>query len=744
MNRLYQKLVQVFITSALAMGFVSITNAQICNYQFELSSFSAGIYQQNHLELSFPEAIVMPLSEIEMPLAVQEDYELVLWLKGIEYTGGGLNISLSGASQVLKLIDNEELKGGIYKVPFPYDPNYSHLQIHWADACTGGKLQLMFIGLQRKDCPVFNLRNVTTHPSLWLNPNGPFGPEGSLGIPTDGQETAKWRSLSRDVIIAEQTDQLQQPTYAQNPDYLNGQPYLQFDGFNDMMSIDWGSALPQSGFSQFVVFRTKNEYGTLIAQADTPLYNANIHQSETGFRYGHMIHRLNLNGQNTYAQSYFKVDDEKFHIGLVHVPDSSFRSVWLDGQYVGANPTNSHTDFLSHLLIGGQANYGYFDGDIAEIILFDRTLNPTEIDYIHTYLSLKYQIPLESTVYRFPNGDTTIYEPGFVNKVGSIGVNSGQFLHRTEGFSWYREAKMTVQSDKLPDKSQILWADNGQELSLSADIFPRRNNRLAKIWHFWQTADLADEVVLELDGFPLGLQTMIVHPSKASLPVDELIEVYLLENLGEGKYRVRFNPSEHNYLSFSSEVSPLMDVQWSGFDGLVDAPIVELSWATLRERYTEAFVLERSFDGLIYQPIGKIDAAFNSDVERRYTFQDRDIAQLNSSLIHYRLKVVDPNGGFIYSPRLELRLPNFRDLYFDMSVLPGRNLKLNYFHRQASVLQGRLINQNGQLLESFSLGNGPAQQEILLDLSHLPAGIYSIELYDENLREIKRFLLSAD
>ncbi|MEL7535318.1 MAG: hypothetical protein AAFN10_28740, partial [Bacteroidota bacterium] len=549
----------------------------------------------------------------------------------------------------------------------------------------------MFIGLQEKHCPVFNLGELATPPSLWLNPNGPFGPEASLEMPINGQETAKWRSLSDDLVIAEQVQSLQQPTLTLSPTYLNGQPYLHFDGFNDMMSIDWGSALPQSGFSQFVVFRTKNDYGTLIAQADTPLYNASIHQSETGFRYGHMIHRLNLNGQNTYAQSYFKIDDQKFHIGLVHVPDSSFRSVWLDGLYVGANPTNAHNDFLSHLLIGGQANYGYFDGDIAEIMLFDRSLGPKEIEYIHTYLSLKYQIPLEGTVYRFTNGDSTVYQPGFVNKVGSIGVNSTQFLHRTDGFSLYRDAKMSVSATNLPDPAQLLWADNGQELRLSADIYPRSNNRLAKIWHFWQTRDQAEEVVLELEGFPLGLQSMIVHPSKASLDVDELIEVYLLENLGEGHYRVSFNPTEHNYLSFSSEVSPLMDVQWSGFDGLVDAPVIELSWATLRERYTASFVLERSFDGLLYQPIAKVDAAFNSDIEKRYTFQDREIAQFNSSVIHYRLKVLDPNGGFIYSPRLELRLPNFRDLYFDLSVLPGRTLKLNFFHKSESSLQGRLI-----------------------------------------------------
>ncbi|MEM6342433.1 MAG: hypothetical protein AAF927_01085 [Bacteroidota bacterium] len=457
-----------------------------------------------------------------------------------------------------------------------------------------------------------------------------------------------------------------------------------------------------------------------------------------------MIHRLNLNGQNTYAQSYFKIDDQKFHIGLVQVPDSSFRSVWLDGQYVGANPTNAHNDFLSHLLIGGQANYGYLDGDIAEILFFDRSLGPQEIEYIHTYLSLKYQIPLEGTIYRFANGDSSVYDPGFVNKVGSVGVNSAQFLHRVAGFSLYRDAKMSVASENLPDQSQLLWADNGRELSLIADIFPRKNNRLAKTWHFWQTQDKATDAVLDLEGFPTGLKTMIVHPDDPNLPVDESIEVYPLEQLGNGQYRVRFDPSLHNYLSFSSEVSPLMDVQWSGFDGLVDAPVIDLSWATLRERYTESFVVERSFDGLIYQPLGKVDASFYSDIERRYTFQDREIAQLSSAVIHYRLKVIDPNGGFIYSPRLELQLPSFRDLYFDLSVLPDRSLLIDYFHKSETLLQGRLIAQNGQLIKQFSLGQGPAQQQIRLELSHLPLGIYSLELYDETLREVKRFMLSGE
>lgn len=740
MNRLYQKLAQVFFTSVLVMGMISIANAQSCNHRFDLSSLSAGIFRQNHLELNFPEAIVMPLAEMDLNLSAQSDYELLIWIKEAEYLGGGLSLSLSGTSSLVKLIDNESLSAGIYRIDFPYHPDYSHLQLHWDDNCSQGQIQLLFLGIQEKACTVFQLGNQVDAPSLWLNPDGPYGPAGSLQMPENASLAKQWRNLGSNSLLASQNDNLASPQLIRDTTYLNGQAYLQFDGTNDMMSVDWGSALPQSGFSQFVVFRTNTEYGTLIAQTDTPAYHSNLHQSETGFRFGHMIHRLNLNGQNTYAQSYFKIDDQKFHIGLVQVPDSSFRSLWLDGRYVGANPTYNHNDFLSHLLIGGQSNYGYFNGDIAEILFFENSLSTEAIEQIYSYLSLKYQIPLESQ-YRFAQGDTTIHEPAFSNKIGSIGVELSQFLHRTEGFSQYRDAKLIVSAKDMPDQSQLLWGSDAKEISLTGHVSPRLNNRLARTWKFWQANDRVDDVKLLLEGFPSGLRTMMMHPSDPNLPVDSLVQTYPLEALGDGKYSVSFQPGLNAYVSFSSEASPLLDVQWSGFDGEVDAPSVELFWSTLRERYVESFVLERSFDGLLYQPIAKFNGAYRSDTEQYYSYLDRDIARLSSNVIHYRLKVVDPNGNFVYSPRLELKLPVFRDLYFDLSVLPSNQLRIDYFHKKDSPLQGRLLGQNGQVLYSFAIAVGPSQSEVVLDLSHLTAGIYSLELFDEDLREIRRFLL---
>ncbi|MEL6593424.1 MAG: hypothetical protein AAFQ68_25215, partial [Bacteroidota bacterium] len=504
--------------------------------------------------------------------------------------------------------------------------------------------------------------------------------------------------------------------------------------------VDWGGALPQSDFSQFVVFRNRNEFGTLVALTDTPLFNAPFHQSETGFRYGHLIHRINLNGQNTYAQSYFKVDDERFHIGLVQVPDTSFRSLWMDGSYVGANPTNNYADFLSHILIGGQANYGYLEGDIAEIILFDQSLTTEQIEKVQTYLSFKYQIPLERS-FRLANDDTLSLQMPYTNKVGSIGLDSRQLLHRTEGFSRYRDARLRVLTTEAKDGAHLLWADDALAMELTADFGARSNNRLARSWRFWQGENLSGQVQLRLEGFPEGLQSVLLHPTDPALPNDDNLLALPLKQSDDGSYQVWLDLGSQAFVSFSNERSPLLDVQWAGFDAKVEVPYLQISWATMRERYTDEFVLERSLDGLLYQPVARREAAFRSDSVAHYQYIDQDVANIESDRLHYRIKVIDPNGVFVYSPRLEVNVPSLKEMYLDVAVLPGDLLQLNYLYRGQRNLQAKIINQKGQTVREYQYGKGPLQAVPVYDLRDLPSGIYSLSLNAGLTRKVRRFVL---
>lgn len=741
MNRLNHRLAQLSMVCALVMGMYAIANAQSsCAHQLDLRSLNTGQYHHNHLKLSFPEPIVLSLADLPIIFSPNREYEIILWIKHPTYEGGGISMSLSGANNAFRMIDDQALKEGIYRIPLGYDPQFTHLQIHWGEQCQAGQIELLFWGIQERGCTAFSFGEGVPQPKLWLNPDGPYGPANSLQMPQIGAEVHQWHNLAPDMLMSEQSQLGQRPRLQEAPDVLPHQSFLEFDGINDVLEVDWGGALPQSDFSQFVVFRNRNEFGTLVALTDTPLFNAPFHQSEMGFRYGHLIHRLNLNGQNTYAQSYFKVDDEHFHIGLVQVPDTSFRSLWMDGSYVGANPTNNYADFLSHILIGGQANYGYLEGDIAEIILFDQSLTTEQIEKVQTYLSFKYQIPLERN-FRLANDDTLNLRMPYTNKIGSLGIDSRQLLHRTVGFSTYRDARLSVFAPEAQDGAHLLWADDGLAMELSADFGARTNNRLARSWRFWQVTDHTGQLRLRLEGFPEGLQSILIHPTDPALPNDENLIALPLEQAEDGSYQVWLKLGAHAFVSFSNERSPLLEVEWAGFDAKIEVPYLQIAWATMRERYTDEFVLERSLDGLLYQPVAKREAAFRADSVRHYLYIDQDVANIDVDRLHYRLKVIDPNGVFVYSPRLEVAVPNLKEMYLDVAVIADDQLQVNYLYRGDRVLQAKIINQKGQTVRQYQYGKGPIQANAAYDLSDLPSGIYSLRLYAGSTRKLKRFVL---
>jgi hypothetical protein len=75
--------------------------------------------------------------------------------------------------------------------------------------------------------------------------------------------------------------------------------------------------------------------------------------------------------------------------------------------------------------------------------------------------------------------------------------------------------------------------------------------------------------------------------------------------------------------------------------------IVTLSFSTATEHNNDHFDIERSADGRIFEKIGEVKGAGNSIVRQDYTYTDQK--PLNG-VNYYRLKQVDFDGAFTYSP----------------------------------------------------------------------------------------------
>lgn len=74
--------------------------------------------------------------------------------------------------------------------------------------------------------------------------------------------------------------------------------------------------------------------------------------------------------------------------------------------------------------------------------------------------------------------------------------------------------------------------------------------------------------------------------------------------------------------------------------------LVELNWSTTSEKLNKHFEIERSDDGILFEPIGLVNGNGNSTTLKKYNFIDQNPS---AGINYYRLKQVDYNGEYTHS-----------------------------------------------------------------------------------------------
>jgi len=103
-----------------------------------------------------------------------------------------------------------------------------------------------------------------------------------------------------------------------------------------------------------------------------------------------------------------------------------------------------------------------------------------------------------------------------------------------------------------------------------------------------------------------------------------------------------------------------LPVELTSFKGTNKNSHVLLEWVTATEINNDYFIVERSFDGIEYMPIGKIQGAGNSSTQLKYSLRDFDVSQ--KGVRYYRLKQVDFNGTINYHEVISVNISKLRDV----------------------------------------------------------------------------------
>jgi hypothetical protein len=175
-------------------------------------------------------------------------------------------------------------------------------------------------------------------------------------------------------------------------------------------------------------------------------------------------------------------------------------------------------------------------------------------------------------------------------------------------------------------------------------------------------------------------------------------------------------------------VNPL-PVELTAFTARAQGPAVALSWMTASEKNSKSFEVERSANGTTFARISTVAAAGISSSPHVYELLDGQLPT-GTAMLYYRLKQVDLDGTFSYSPVRTVALTR---------AAAGLSLYPNPASHGAATLTGALP---GTVVTIFDALGRPvtsatadaAGTAALVLPTGLPAGVYVVRVGQQALR----------
>lgn len=177
--------------------------------------------------------------------------------------------------------------------------------------------------------------------------------------------------------------------------------------------------------------------------------------------------------------------------------------------------------------------------------------------------------------------------------------------------------------------------------------------------------------------------------------------------------------TDNSALSTIEVIAGTLPLILNNFSVKSDNCIAHLNWSTSSETNSGKFEIEKSETNTAkWETIGSVRAQGNSSTNSTYFFKDDNIF-VNNKVVLYRLKMIDIDGSFTYSPVLNALL-NCEEQNLSVFPNPVTNGKFNVSLNSAEKLEAILTSTTGQLIKKITLENGINN----IDVSELSNGVY--------------------
>lgn len=333
-----------------------------------------------------------------------------------------------------------------------------------------------------------------------------------LWLKADAEVTASegkittWSDNSQAGIDLSQDISDRRPTLQNNA--LNHNSVVSFDGSNDtLIGID---TLPE-GFatddaSIFIVSQSDraSQRSTILAVTPDDTYQRLlVHLPYKGKTY---FDRGNIHNRGRLSTS-FDVPNT-FQLWNFQTETGVGQSIFRNGTYT-ATDTDTSESFKSlgkTLELSSLISPDAFEGDIAEVIIFNRALDLNDRNSVDSYLSIKYGLTLDQTTpsnYITSDG-SIIWDAAtagdYQHDIAGITTDLGSGLRQVQSLSSNDDGMVTIgNASDLQNGEALFWSNNDGAIDLN-----NNSDYLNRQWQVQETGEVG-EVSISFDLSQLGL-----------------------------------------------------------------------------------------------------------------------------------------------------------------------------------------------------------------------------------------------
>lgn len=331
--------------------------------------------------------------------------------------------------------------------------------------------------------------NVSSNLYMWLRAD-------DQTVLSGGAQVQRWNNADGNTTrFAIQTTANQRPTLVNSQ--INGHKILRFDGVDDYMKMDVAAGPLSGDCTIFMVVTPRTD-------SDVGYYLSTHFNGDDRLKFGHK-----LTGELTYDNTVPVMWGENMHDEKTMVSFQIEEDFYVDGyknaelsapwthnlQNSGANQAS-----LGQEYDGSGITSNHWRGDMAEVIIFNRFLNPTEMNEVHSYLNVRYgiNIPVANHVY--------FNHVGYPENIAGLGKDTNQNLNQINSQS--EEAGAIVRMNvpgNLDEDEYLIWGNDGATTTMiNSEVPGTANQRIAREWRVSETGNVGT-VSVSFDLGELGM-----------------------------------------------------------------------------------------------------------------------------------------------------------------------------------------------------------------------------------------------